>query len=68
MPPINDAMFQNFDLSLFAHGGALPPRTRSADDPGAAGTGDDDEENEESEEDDDEDGDDGSTPSGTQFY
>ncbi|KAM0839664.1 hypothetical protein ACQ4PT_060170 [Festuca glaucescens] len=68
MPPINDAMFQNFDLSLFAHGGALPPRTRSADDLEAAGTGDDDEENEESEEDDDEDGDGDSPPTGTEFY
>ncbi|KAK1605364.1 hypothetical protein QYE76_029037 [Lolium multiflorum] len=29
MPPITDEMLQNFDLSMYAHGG-LPPRTASA--------------------------------------
>ncbi|KAK1649180.1 hypothetical protein QYE76_066985 [Lolium multiflorum] len=74
MPPINDEMLQNFDLSLFAHGGAPPPpTTRSADAPESAGNGDDDndddDENEDyEEEDDDEDGDEDSPPTGTEFY
>ncbi|KAK1631393.1 hypothetical protein QYE76_005708 [Lolium multiflorum] len=65
MPPIDDEMLQNFDLSLFAHGGATPPRTRSAPAPDAAGYGDDDKDNEEYDEDDDEDGDEDSPPTGT---
>ena len=65
MPPINDAMFQNFDFSLFAHGGAPPPRTRSAHAPHTAASGDDDEDNEE---DDDEDDDEGSPSTGEEFY
>ena len=68
MPPINDAMFQNFDLSLFAHGGAPPPRTRSAHAPHTAASGDDDEDNEEDDEDDDEDDDEGSPSTGEEFY
>ena len=68
MPPIDDAMFQNFDFSLFAHGGAPPPRTRSAHAPHTAASGDDDEDNEEYDEDDDEDDDEGSPPTGEEFY
>ncbi|KAK1668757.1 hypothetical protein QYE76_056916 [Lolium multiflorum] len=53
MPPIDDEMLQNF--SLFAHGGAPPPKTRSADAHESAGNGggDNDEENEDYDEDDD---------------
>jgi hypothetical protein len=65
MPPIDDAMFQNFDLSLFARGGSShgvpPPRTRSsrtATASDAAGSSSnrtrDDEENEAGDEDEDE--------------
>jgi hypothetical protein len=56
MPPIDDNMFQNFDLSLFARGGsshgAPPPRTRSRAAPASDAAGSssirtgDDEENE----------------------
>ena len=63
MPPIDDEMLQNFDLSLYPHGG-LPPRSAHA--PDAAGYGDD--EDEENEEYDDEDGDEDSPPTGTEFY
>ncbi|KAK1667607.1 hypothetical protein QYE76_055766 [Lolium multiflorum] len=71
MPPIHDEMFQNFDLSMYAHGG-LPPRF--AQDPDTSGNREaDDEDNEEyddedGEGDDDEDDDDGSPPAGTEFY
>lgn len=69
MPPIDDEILQNFDFSMYAHGG-LPPR--SAQDPDAVGYGeDDDEDNEEYDDDvddDDEDGDGGSPPVGTKFY
>jgi hypothetical protein len=68
MPPIDDAIFQNFDFSLFAHGGAPPPRTRSAHAPHTAASGDDDEANEEYDEDDDEDDDEGSQPIGEELY
>ncbi|KAK1663522.1 hypothetical protein QYE76_051681 [Lolium multiflorum] len=60
MPPIDDAMFQNFDLSLFARGGSShgspPPRTRSRTAPAfdVAGSSSkrtgDDEENEDDDE------------------
>jgi hypothetical protein len=59
MPPIEDAMFQNFDLSLFAHGGSShgvpPPRTRfrTAPVPDAAGSGSDGSGDDEDTEDDD---------------
>ncbi|KAK1628821.1 hypothetical protein QYE76_003136 [Lolium multiflorum] len=71
MPPIDDEMLQNFDLSMYAHGG-LPPR--SAQDPETSGYREDDDEdeepyNEDDDEDDDDDDDDGSTPpAGTEFY
>ncbi|KAK1668593.1 hypothetical protein QYE76_056752 [Lolium multiflorum] len=67
MPPIDDEMLQNF--SLFAHGGAPPPKTRSADAHESTGNGGDEEneENEDYDEDDDEDGDEDSTPSGTLY-
>ncbi|KAK1652778.1 hypothetical protein QYE76_070583 [Lolium multiflorum] len=69
MPPIDDEMLQNFDLSMYAHGG-LPPR--SAQDPDTSGYREDDDEDEEEYDDDDdeEDGedDDGSPPAGTEFY
>jgi hypothetical protein len=49
MPPIDDEMLQNFDLSMYAHGG-LPPRY--AHDPDTDGYGeDDDEDNEQYDED-----------------
>ena len=32
MPPITDEMLQNFDFSMYAHGG-LPPRTARAPTP-----------------------------------
>ncbi|KAK1605053.1 hypothetical protein QYE76_028726 [Lolium multiflorum] len=67
MPPIDDEMFQNFDFSMYAHGG-LPPRTARAPAPD-----DDDEDDEEYDDeggdgDDDEGDDDGSPPVGTEFY
>ena len=68
MPPINDEMLQNFDLSLFAHGGLPPPTTRSAHAPEASGSGTYDEGSKAYEEDDDEDGDEDSPPTGTEFY
>jgi hypothetical protein len=68
MPPIDDEMLQNFDLSLFAHGGVPPPpRTRSATVPdtfGSGNGGDNDEYNEDA----DQDGDEDSYPTGTEFY
>ncbi|KAK1695465.1 hypothetical protein QYE76_012162 [Lolium multiflorum] len=43
MPPITDEMIQNFDFSMYAHGG-LPPRTaRTPTPPPADGDGDEDE-------------------------
>jgi hypothetical protein len=72
MPPIEDAMFQNFDLSLFAPNGsshAPPPRTRfrtapapdaSGSSSGSDGSGDD--------ENDGEDGEEGSPATGDEFY
>jgi hypothetical protein len=64
MPPIDDAMFQNFDLSLFSRGGsshgAPPPRTRSRTAPASDAAGSssnrigDDGENEDGDEDEDE--------------
>ncbi|KAK1696452.1 hypothetical protein QYE76_013149 [Lolium multiflorum] len=67
MPPICDEMFQNFDLSMYAHGG-LPPRSARA----PADADDDDEEDEGDEdddgEDDDDDGDGSSPATGNEFY
>ncbi|KAK1572907.1 hypothetical protein QYE76_027174 [Lolium multiflorum] len=44
MPPIDDEMLQNFDLSMYTHGG-LPPR--SAQDPETSGYREDDDDDEE---------------------
>jgi hypothetical protein len=58
--PIEDTMFQNFDLSLFAPGGsshaAHPPRTRfrTAPAPDAAGSSSDESVDDEDDEEDDE--------------
>jgi hypothetical protein len=48
MPPLTDEMFQNFDFSMYAHGG-LPPRTARA----PTDATDDDEEEDDGDEDDD---------------
>jgi hypothetical protein len=63
MPPITDEMFQNFDLSMYAHGG-LPPRPAHA----PADAADDDEENEGDEDDDDERDGETSYSTGHEFY
>ena len=71
MPDIDDAMFQNFDLSLFAPQGysrAAPSlRTRSraapADDASGSGSGSDDEDS-----DDGDDGDEEDSPAADDFY
>ncbi|KAK1679664.1 hypothetical protein QYE76_040512 [Lolium multiflorum] len=73
MPPIDDEMLQNFDLSMYTHGG-LPPR--SARDPDTTGYGEDDDdgneqyddEDDDEEGDDDDVGDDSSPAAGTEFY
>ncbi|KAK1605594.1 hypothetical protein QYE76_029267 [Lolium multiflorum] len=72
MPPIDDEMLQNFDLSMYTHGG-LPPRY--AQDPDTTGYREDDDDGKKQydEDEDDEEGDgdasdDGSPPAGTEFY
>ncbi|KAK1605591.1 hypothetical protein QYE76_029264 [Lolium multiflorum] len=72
MPPIDDEMLQNFDLSMYTHGG-LPPRY--AQDPDTTGYREDDDdgnkqydEDEDDEEGDGDASDDGSPPAGTEFY
>ncbi|KAK1601292.1 hypothetical protein QYE76_018137, partial [Lolium multiflorum] len=73
MPSITDEMFQNFDLSMYAHSG-LPPHTahsghRNDDDDDEEDEGDDDGNGEDDvEEDDDEDGDGSSPSAGHEFY
>ncbi|KAK1680292.1 hypothetical protein QYE76_041140 [Lolium multiflorum] len=69
MPPIDDKMLQNFDLSMYAHGG-LPPR--SAQDPETSGYRENDDEDEEHyneyDEEEEEDDDGSSPPTETKFY
>ncbi|KAK1653507.1 hypothetical protein QYE76_071312 [Lolium multiflorum] len=67
MPPITDEMFQNFDLSMYAHGG-LPPRTARA--PADADDAEEDEgdEDDDGEDDDDERDGESSTSTGHEFY
>ena len=69
MPPLTDEMLQNFDLSMYAHGG-IPPRSAQDPDTSASRGADaeDDEEYDDEEGDDDEDEEDGSPPAGTEFY
>ncbi|KAK1669281.1 hypothetical protein QYE76_057440 [Lolium multiflorum] len=63
MPPITDEMIQNFDFSMYAHGG-LPPRTaRTPTPPPADGDGDEDEVDSAAGDDDE-----GSYSTGHEFY
>ncbi|KAK1698030.1 hypothetical protein QYE76_014727, partial [Lolium multiflorum] len=63
MPPITDEMIQNFDFSMYAHGG-LPPRTaRTPTPPPADGDGDEDEVDSAARDDDE-----GSYSTGHKFY
>ncbi|KAK1684010.1 hypothetical protein QYE76_044858 [Lolium multiflorum] len=63
MPPITDEMIQNFDFSMYAHGG-LPPRTaRTPTPPPADGDGDEDEFDSAARDDDE-----GSYSTGHEFY
>ncbi|KAK1616378.1 hypothetical protein QYE76_021895 [Lolium multiflorum] len=43
MPPITDEMIQNFDFSMYAHGGLLPRTARTPTPPADDGDGDEDE-------------------------
>ncbi|KAK1695385.1 hypothetical protein QYE76_012082 [Lolium multiflorum] len=65
MPPLTDEMIQNFDFSMYAHGG-LPPRTaRTPTPPADDGDGDGDEDEGDSAASDD---DEGSYSTGHEFY
>ncbi|KAK1664145.1 hypothetical protein QYE76_052304 [Lolium multiflorum] len=64
MPPITDEMIQNFDFSMYAHGG-LPPRTARTPTPADDGDGDGDEDEGDSAARDD---DEGSYSTGHEFY
>ncbi|KAK1606599.1 hypothetical protein QYE76_030272 [Lolium multiflorum] len=68
MPPIYDEMLQNFDLSMYAHGG-LPPRNAPEPETSGYGNNGDEDEDQYDDDDDEEDDDDGSSPAaGTEFY